>query len=144
MIRQPDIIPKKGGFYVLDEDYSYTFQRKDEVHTIIVRHGFKYDGASVPRWLWSITGILPDGIIRPAALIHDAVYHYKGRLPMVPGEHVQLMSFRQIKAWSGEPPKFSRKEADKLFLDIMELAGVGKTKRTMAYLAVRLAGWTVW
>ena len=29
------------------------------------------DGASVPRWLWSLTGYLPDGKHRAAAVVHD-------------------------------------------------------------------------
>ena len=34
---------------------------------ILIPKGFVYDGASVPRLVWTLSGILPDGLIRAAA-----------------------------------------------------------------------------
>lgn len=53
-------------------------------YEVLARHLFRWmgydfevperyatDGASVPRWLWSLTGYLPDGKHRAAAVAHD-------------------------------------------------------------------------
>ena len=56
-----------------------------------------------------------------AAVIHDAIYQ-----DVVPG-------FR-----------FTRAEADQVFLDGMKDAGVGKFKRYVMYYAVRLGGFASW
>ena len=50
------------------------------MYRISIKKGFTHDGASVPRLLWSITGIRPDGPIRAGALVHDWIYIHAGRL----------------------------------------------------------------
>lgn len=60
----------------LEEDYSFEMKGK----IITIPKGFEYDGASVPRALWSITGICPFGWVLPAALIHDFTYVNEGNL----------------------------------------------------------------
>ena len=78
----------------------------------IVPRGFISDGASVPRLLWPI--LRPDGLIRAAALVHD--YMYKRH------------------------DIYFKRDADDTFLKYMELAGVKKYKRVLAYWAVRVFG----
>lgn len=71
-MEQPDIRPvSQGGMYVLHTDYTY--------EGFTVPAGFEYDGASVPRLLWTLIGLLPDGLHRPAALIHDYLYSQGGQ-----------------------------------------------------------------
>jgi hypothetical protein len=77
------------------------------------------DLASIPRPLWSIYP--PDGEWVEAAVIHDKLYRTKGL--------------------SGV---YTRKAADKLFLEAMKVLGVAERKRTVIYLAVRMGGQGGW
>ena len=81
-----------------------------------VPFGFVSDGASVPKVLWNIYP--PFGEYLEAAVIHDwfCVLGHAGTSPI------------------------GSQEAAKLFLEIMEVMGVSKWKRTKMYWAVRLAG----
>lgn len=117
---QPDIRPTGPNEYTLFEDYHYRTGRKNDL-TIHVSKGFVYDGASVPQWLWSVSGMRPDGLIRAAALIHDFIYRCTG--------------------WDG---LYTRKEADVLFRHIIREAGGSWWTAARAYRAVRLFGWIPW
>lgn len=89
----------------------------DGIVQLTVHEGFDFDGASVPRGLWSIIGSpMTDGYQR-AGCLHDALY-------------------------AGEI--FDRSICDNLFLEAMESDGVGYFKRYAMYWAVRSAGWMVW
>lgn len=101
---------------------------------VIVPEGFVYDGASVPRILWSISGLTKDGLLRGAALVHDFVYHHKGKLPK------GSLFVDTEKGFVAIPTHISKKQADKTFKQMMRIAGVGKFKSHIAYLAVRLFG----
>jgi hypothetical protein len=82
---------------------------------IEVPQGFVTDFASVPRIFWRI--IPPWGEYSPAAVVHDWLY---------------------TKA------KCKRKEADDIFLELMERLGVPVIVRTAMYWAVRIGGGIVW
>lgn len=131
-MKQPDITPIKGQNgrprYRLNEDYAFSFKGQ----IFIIKKGFEYDGASVPRFLWSLTGIRPDGLHRAAALIHDFLYD-KARK----GQGAAL-SLR------GQLIYFSRKEADRQFYEDLVKTGVKNSRAKLMYRAVRLFGWTVW
>jgi hypothetical protein len=86
-------------------------------YEITVKAGLKFDGASIPRIMWSVVGSPFTGGYTKAALVHDGLY----------------MS-ESIK----------RARADIIFLDLMEQSCVGWFKRSVMYSAVRLAGWLVW
>lgn len=83
---------------------------------IQVPYGFVSDGASVPKLLWNLYP--PFGEYLEAAVIHDwfCVLGHAGTSPI------------------------TSQDAAKLFLEIMEVLGVSKWKRTQMYWAVRLAG----
>lgn len=84
---------------------------------IQVNPGFDFDGASIPRALWSVVGSpMTDGYQR-AGCLHDALYASE---------------------------YFPREVCDMLFLKAMESDGVGYLKRRAMYRAVRAFGWTVW
>lgn len=118
MIEQPDIRPvSQGGMYDLHTDYSYD--------GLTVPAGFEYDGASVPRVLWTLTGLLPDGIHRPAALIHDYLYRQGG--------HCTRYNL---------PFRYSRRHADRMFRRMLIDLGVMKWRVVILYLGVRLYGAT--
>jgi hypothetical protein len=112
---QPLNVPIDDKRYKLVREYNYL--------GISVPKGFVYDGASVPRWLWSITDIRPDGLIRAPALIHDWLYRRGGNV-------------------NGR--RFSRKEADLLFCRMMKESGIGIMKCKMVYWAVRVFAGSYW
>ena len=86
-------------------------------YSITVKKGFDFDGASIPKWLWSIYGSPLNGNYVVASLIHDGLYASQ---------------------------KVSKKVSDKIFLDIMKQSNVGYIKRTSMYLAVKLLGGKAW
>ena len=87
---------------VLTEDFVY--------HSITVPQGFRFDGASTPRALWSV--VPPFKRTKKAACIHD-------------------WNCRNAKNAS------ERKDADKLFRTMLLEAGLSKTRARLAYWGVR-------
>ena len=86
-------------------------------YSITVKKGFDFDGASIPKWLWSIYGSPLNGNYVVASLIHDGLYA------------------SQI---------VSKSLSDKIFLDVMKQSNVGYIKRTSMYLAVKMFGGKDW
>lgn len=115
-----DIIVKAVG------DDRWQLMEPFDWYGITVPAGFITDFASIPRPFrnW----INPVGRIKPAALVHDYLYHLKGHY---------------IDATDTEF-NYSRKAVDDIFLAIMKRVGVSWTKRRAAYTAVRLFGWHWW
>ena len=90
---------------------------ENEQVIIQVNPGFDFDGASIPKALWSVIGSPMTGGYQRAGCLHDALY-------------------------AGEI--FDRKLCDDLFLEAMASDGVGYFKRYAMYNAVRMFGWLVW
>ena len=90
---------------------------EDSELVIQVNPGFDFDGASIPKALWSAVGSPMTGGYQRAGCLHDALY---------------------ASEW------FARDVCDKLFLEAMESDGVSWIKRNLMYNAVRAFGWTVW
>ena len=86
-------------------------------YSVTVKKGFDFDGASIPKWLWSIYGSPLNGDYVVASLIHDGLYASQ---------------------------KISKSLSDKVFLDVMKQSKVGYMKRTSMYLAVKLFGAKDW
>lgn len=136
---QPIMVPVlgRGTRYQLLSPYPYTWYVDGRFLRLTVPAGVITDGASVPRILWSITGITPDGLHRPAALIHDWLYACRGIVTV-------------HRRWDGssvyEPvwTVWSREQADRLFARILREVGVGKFRRRLMYLGVRAGGWLPW
>lgn len=122
---QPDVRPRRcdGVCYQLFQDWKFKFEG---VETVIPKR-FKYDGATVPRWLWSITGFRPDGIGRAAALEHDWLYRDKKIVSMGGGVHI-----------------YSRRSADKHFEKRLIEYGYSWAEAKAQYLAVRWFGKKYW
>ena len=142
--KQPLIIPISEREYVLIEEYSHVMDYEGRYYKIVVPVGFIYDGASVPRLAWTFSGILPDGLNRAGALVHDFLYENKGVLPE------NSLFVLQQEEWAEEewvPIKdfhYTRKMADKTFYRLLRDSGVSKFKRKIAYLAVRAGGFIAW
>ena len=115
--------------------FPYVYEDKGKRFRIVIPVGFRHDGASVPRLVYTLSGLTPDGPIRAAALVHDFLYRYDGRLP--DGSILIELSPDQ---WVPYQLEFSRKQADQLFLRLMKLSGIRWSQRWVAYLAVRIGG----
>lgn len=78
---------------------------------------FISDGASIPKFAFSLIGGRWTGKYVEASIIHDYLY------------------FTQTT---------KRSYADRVFLEGMKILGVGWLKRRVMYLAVRVWGWKPW
>ena len=138
MIEQPDIRPVTSRRYRLARDYMYIWTEDHVARRITVRKGFVSDGASVPRLTWTFTGLRPDGLIRAAALVHDFIYRHGGNMP--------LTSYQKWNGgdWQSIKTPITRRKADRIFLDLMTLAGMGWLRRRLAYTAVRWFAGFAW
>ena len=121
MIEQPDIRPvsESSKPYMVFADYQYS--------GFVVPRGFRLDLASVPRFLWSSIGILPDGMHRAAACMHDYLYQQGGNAKR------DNQSF-----------EYNRRFADKMFRDMMYELHLVKWHVIVLYLGVRLFGRFSW
>lgn len=79
-----------------------------------VPKGFRTDLASIPRIFWNI--FPPFGRYTQAAVVHDYLYRIQ----------------------------HNRKQADKIFYDLMIEYGTRKWKAKIMYLAVRIFGYYAW
>jgi len=87
------------------------------IGTIEPPDGFFFDFASVPppaSWIFPKPGDGPHGAYGPAAVIHDWLYSFPG--------------------------KITREQADRIFLLGMEIKNVAAPMRSLFYMAVRIGG----
>ncbi len=91
---------------------------------LCIKAGYAFDMASVPRILWPWISSFDLGTEAP--LLHDVGYQGGGHYDSYP------------------PLDWSRRQVDSLFRRIMADEGVGRWKRTVAWLAVRAFGWLAW
>jgi hypothetical protein len=144
LMEQPDIRPvltRSGWSYRLNSPYFYEWEKNGVRRRLRIAAGFEYDGASVPRVLWTLTGIERDGLQRAGALVHDVMYRHEGRLPA----GMQEVWSEGHQEWEPMPEvRWSRVEADALFCRMLREAGVSRLKRRMMYRGVRLFGWRFW
>ena len=102
---------------------SYTFRYNNTIY--MIPKGFVWDGATIPRTLWTITGIDPFGWVNAASLIHDYIYIAEGKMP--DGAYI------------------SRKEADELFVKmLLELKLINTNFVGLYKQILRIAGLYFW
>jgi len=89
----------------------------DKGKRITVPEGFVSDGASIPKFFYSFIGGRWTGRYVKAAVLHDWLYH-------------------------SQPCK--RKKADQVFIETMNILGVGWLRRGTMYNAVRAFGFIPW
>ena len=85
----------------------------------VIPRGFESDGASVPRFLWRIVFPPIDPTAVRAGVSHDYIYRV-------------------------QPPGWTRKEADQMFLCFLIEDGLSPFRARLAYYGVRLFGWIAW
>jgi hypothetical protein len=99
------------------------YTRKTSIGTVTVPQRFVWDGASVPRVLWNI--IPPWGSYSGAALVHDWLY-------------------RTRTSCAGSTKTITKKEADRVFYELMLEDGVRKSRAWVMRQAVALLGGKAW
>lgn len=99
--------------------------------TAIIPDGFNVDGASVPRLFWSV--LSPTGVLLIPSLIHDFGYRY---------------DYLWVYSDSGDIVKYKqgsgRRYWDRLFLDIGWQVNGMVYIDYVAYLIIRVFGWSAW
>ena len=118
---KPKAIFTDRTHYILVEDYIYPWktdasdaddENKNKIdlnNKIVIKEGFRWDGASVPKLLWGL-GFEPDGDHRAAALVYDFIYINKGMLPA--GSMYSSYAEKKDQIQYGS---ISRKDADRMF-----------------------------
>ena len=120
--------------YKLEADFIYTWMEGGFGRRIVAPAGFLYDGASVPRWAWTASGITPAGPVLAAATIHDLLYANHG-LP--PEAYCELRDGK----WEPLHRFWTRAEADAMFREILERTNLyAAWQVAAAYVAVRIGG----
>jgi hypothetical protein len=102
----------------------------DSDDRIVVPAGFETDFASIPWGLWNL--FPPYGRWARAAIIHDFLYATRGT------------GVFEGRRWITRATDYTRKEADKIFLEAMEVVGVDPWRRTVMYRAVWAWGTRGW
>lgn len=109
---QPVCTPKPGNnrFYRLVQPYG--------IYGVEIPAGFEWDGASLPRFVWTVFGYTPfmPCLMLPS-LVHDYLYSQK---------------------------RGTRRAADELFLRLMKENGVDDDDAESMFIAVRNHGHTRW
>lgn len=135
MFVQPDTRPISDKEFELQSDYTADIIRNGVHLQIIVPKGFKTDLASIPRILWTISGMDPDGLYRGAAVVHDYLYSMK----------VKGAPFSAVltKLPTGTITKlaYTREQCDDIFSQVMRQAGEEESKIHIMWQAVRTFGW---
>jgi hypothetical protein len=142
---QPMILPDgskpKERIWYLAQDFTVRWIENETYHQIIIKAGMPSDGASTPRFSWSL-GFLPTGTEMGGAYVHDAAYEVKGVL--------DKSKWLTIYRWEEDiwvPCKgivWSRKQCDDYFYRFLLAGGTGKAKAWTMYQALRLFGLPAW
>jgi hypothetical protein len=124
--------------FELVEPFVFEWQEDGACYQLTIPAGYPFDGASVPRLCWSLTGLLPTGVHMGAAAAHDYAYQRRGRL--IRGELKKLIEGQ----WLPIAAVWTRKQCDEMFRRIMEDAGETHWKIKAMFWAVRLFGGKAW
>lgn len=100
--------------WVVTEGFTYHL---DDNTYIYIPAGYLTDGATVPRWVWSLIPAWGDHGL--AAVVHDYLCEY-------------------LQVWkNGTRVKITREECNKVFYDCMMVTGVNKLKAKAMYAGVK-------
>ena len=111
-----DVRKLPDGKFLLLTTFEYFVGSEDSSESIVVPSGLISDGASIPKFLWTVIGHPMDKYAQ-AAFLHD---------------------------WICRERLYSRKRCDQIFLEAMGVLKVSKIKRTIMYWGLRIFGWYMW
>lgn len=124
--------------FELVRPFVFEWEQDGQRYRLTIPAGYPFDGASVPRACWSLTGLLPTGVHMGAAAAHDFLYQRRGLL--VRGELEKWIDSH----WVPLAERWDRKQCDEMFRRIMKMAGETPWKIKAMYWAVRLFGGKAW
>ena len=101
---------KDKQLWRVDKAFEYHVGKEDSHEIVYVPEGYVSDGASIPRWLWTVVGH-PFGEYAQAAVLHDMLC---------------------------EDEIYARKKCDRVFLESLKVLKVNIIKRRLMYWGVRL------
>lgn len=133
---QPADRPVDDNFKKVVEPWTCQWEYKGNHRLMYVPCGYIYDGASVPRIAWTISGLRPDGEIRAASLVHDVLYRSKGGTKDLEG--------CRLENANGNNVLVTRSEADWVLREFMKFAGMKAWHCFRAWYAVRMFGIFFW
>lgn len=116
------LVPGSGEWTLV-----HPFRTVVGAHEVEVPAGFRFDMASVPRILWWL--VAPFHLSIAAPLVHDWLYRRRGCVGTGPGGCLRVMR---------------RRDADRVFRNLMRANGVHPVLVVTAWVAVRLFGWMIW
>lgn len=134
--KSPIFTVQTDKLYRLVEPFVFEWIENGDTHQILIPAGDTSNGASNPRILWTLTGILPVGVYIGAAFVHDYIYERKGR--------VMLSKVGPDHSLTPEPVLWSRKQCDDMFRLIMLSAEVDPATAWVMWKAVRIFGGFYW
>lgn len=121
----PPLRPMKDGkHWQITESLMYYAGELGSDTYVLVPQGSLTDFASVPQVLQNI--FPPWGLYGPAAVVHDQLYS------------------DQVMVVAGQIQPITRKRADDIFLEAMEVLGVPAWKRRTMYAGVRIGASGPW
>ena len=125
--------------FELAEEFAFYWTEGQKDLKFTLPAGFVFDGASVPRFCWSLTGLLPTGVHLGAAAVHDEAYKRRGLLTK--GQVSLLIGDDK---WLPVDTQWDRKQCDDMFKRIMIAAEETSWKANAMYWAVRIFGGAAW
>jgi len=129
MLPEPNIHYLNERLAVLVEEYCFSFEYKGVVICQTIPAGFIFDGATIPRIFWTITGLTPFGAHNAVTLIHDFLYSKEGVV-----ENTMLR----------QPLIITRVFVDKLFKQHLRMYGFNEFQLQTIYAGTRLGGYYFW
>ena len=119
------VLPAVSDRFVRVEEDLGPWQLADlgtgESLTVTVPAGYESDGASIPRWAWTLTGLYPcHPSVLGAALLHDFLYTDRG------------------------PVFCRRRTADRWFRQATIADGLARWRAGVIWAAVRVGGAAAW
>jgi hypothetical protein len=130
---QPVNYPIGERLYKLYLPFVYIWKKNDTWYRITIPEGLEYDGASIPRWAWSVLGLRPDGLIRAAATGHDFLYVNGGKI----GQNYERLDGN---LWKEVNATWTKEQTDRLFGRMLREAGIPAFRRKLAFKAVSWFG----
>ncbi len=134
---EPDVIPIKYNG-VEDRYYELQYDYMVQVDVGIVKSllitipkGYVTDLASIPRFVWTLTGLTPDGLYRGAAVVHDYIY----------GKKVKVKPYSDVSVLGmSKPLRLTREDCDNIFKQLILASGEASWKANVMFWAVRTFG----
>ena len=128
----------KDEWYILTEDWICQWEYKDKFRRLFVPKGYIYDGGSIPRIAWTLSGLTPDGEGRAAYTAHDVLYRAKGGKKPSEWKGCKLVNENNNKVCC------NKREADWVLREFMIFATVDKRKAYRAWRWVSMLGIFFW